>query len=96
MKIVCSHWEPFDRERRAEELPCIIYMHGNSSARVEAVPQLPLACVLEFACDSLQGPLTLFRPLLRLSLGATLLAFDFTGSGQSEGQWHENCGEPQS
>mmetsp|Transcript_27910 Transcript_27910/g.56238 ORF Transcript_27910/g.56238 Transcript_27910/m.56238 type:complete len:459 (+) Transcript_27910:67-1443(+) len=65
MKIVCSHWEPFDRERRAAELPCIVYMHGNSSARVEAVPQLSLA----------------------LSLGATLLAFDFTGSGQSDGEY---------
>jgi pimeloyl-ACP methyl ester carboxylesterase len=40
-------------------------MHGNSSARVEALPQLSLV----------------------LSLGATMLAFDFTGSGQSEGDY---------
>lgn len=40
-------------------------MHGNSSARVEALPQLSLV----------------------LSLGATMLAFDFTGSGHSEGDF---------
>lgn len=41
-----------------------MYMHGNSSARVEALPQLSLA----------------------LTLGATLVAFDFAGSGKSEGE----------
>lgn len=40
-------------------------MHGNSSARVEAIPQLSLA----------------------LSLGATLVAFDFAGSGLSGGEY---------
>ena len=44
MKIVCSHWEP--TRRRAEALPCVIYMHGNSSARVEAIPQLALVLSL--------------------------------------------------
>jgi len=39
-------------------------MHGNSSARVEVVPQLALC----------------------LSIGATCLAFDFAGSGQSDGE----------
>ncbi|CAM9807216.1 unnamed protein product [Scytosiphon promiscuus] len=39
-------------------------MHGNSSARVEALPQLSLA----------------------LSLGTTLVAFDFAGSGKSGGE----------
>lgn len=65
MKIMVSHWEPFDRDRQANQLPCVIYMHGNSSARVEALPQLSLV----------------------LGLGATLLAFDFTGSGQSDGDY---------
>lgn len=41
-----------------------MYMHGNSSARVEALPQLSLA----------------------LSLGATLVSFDFAGSGKSGGE----------
>lgn len=61
MKICCSHWQPVDRA--ASQLPCVIYMHGNSSARVEAIPQLTLV----------------------LSLGCTVLAFDFSGSGQSGG-----------
>lgn len=59
----CSHWQP-NGWRRAERLPCIVYMHGNSSARVEALPQLSLA----------------------LTLGATLVAFDFAGSGKSGGE----------
>ena len=40
-------------------------MHGNSSARLEGIPQLTTV----------------------LSLGATLLSFDFSGSGQSEGDY---------
>jgi len=63
MKIQCSHWEPV--ERKAVTLPCVIYMHGNASARPEALSQLALC----------------------LSLGATMVAFDFCGSGLSEGDW---------
>ena len=63
LKIVCSMWEPVEKPN--EILPCVIYMHGNSSARVEALPQLSLV----------------------LSLGATMVAFDFAGSGQSEGEY---------
>ncbi|CAN0334893.1 unnamed protein product, partial [Laminaria digitata] len=62
--LECSHWQPRGW-RRADQLPCVVYMHGNSSARVEALPQLSLA----------------------LSLGATLVAFDFAGSGRSEGEY---------
>jgi pimeloyl-ACP methyl ester carboxylesterase len=61
--LMCSMWEP--AERQADRIPCIIYMHGNSSGRVEALAQLSLA----------------------LSLGCTLFAFDFAGSGQSEGEY---------
>ncbi|CAM9567385.1 unnamed protein product, partial [Ectocarpus sp. 12 AP-2014] len=61
--LECSHWQP-SGWRRAERLPCVVYMHGNSSARVEALPQLSLA----------------------LSLGATLVSFDFAGSGKSGGE----------
>ncbi|CBJ29857.1 conserved unknown protein [Ectocarpus siliculosus] len=61
--LECSHWQP-NGWRRAERLPCVVYMHGNSSARVEALPQLSLA----------------------LSLGATLVSFDFAGSGRSGGE----------
>jgi len=63
MKICCSHWQPIDRAAR--QLPCVIYMHGNSSARLEAIPQLALV----------------------LSLGVTLLSFDFAGSGMSGGDY---------
>lgn len=63
LRFVCSHWEPL--KRRATELPCVIYMHGNSSARVEAIPQLSLC----------------------LALGATMFAFDFSGSGRSDGEY---------
>lgn len=31
-----SHFEPAENERVAEKLPCVIYMHGNASSRLEA------------------------------------------------------------
>jgi len=46
MKIVCSHWEPTPDNRHNEVLPCIVYMHGNSSARLEGISQLALALSL--------------------------------------------------
>jgi fermentation-respiration switch protein FrsA (DUF1100 family) len=36
--LECSHWEPV--ERAVDRIPVVIYMHGNSSARVEVLPQL--------------------------------------------------------
>lgn len=63
LTIECSWWEP--ELRPSKHMPCVIYMHGNSSARVEALPQLSLV----------------------LALGATLVAFDFAGSGKSEGEY---------
>lgn len=90
-RLQCSHWEPVEyplaeeeeegngtegegkkqqqqrspKEQRRGSLPCIVYMHGNSSARIEALPQLSLC----------------------LSLGITLVALDFAGSGRSEGEF---------
>mmetsp|Transcript_11879 Transcript_11879/g.10753 ORF Transcript_11879/g.10753 Transcript_11879/m.10753 type:complete len:545 (+) Transcript_11879:35-1669(+) len=63
--IQCSHWLPIESSRPNNVLPCVIYMHGNSSSRLEALSQLSL--VLHF--------------------GATLFAFDFAGSGKSEGEY---------
>ena len=63
MVLQCSHWEP--KERPASELPCVIYLHGNSSCRVEATSILTVA----------------------LCSGLTVFAFDFSGSGQSGGEW---------
>lgn len=86
-KLQCSHWEPVEYPQPEEEegsnnngnthtqgegdephqgrLPCIVYMHGNSSARIEALPQLSLC----------------------LSLGITVVGFDFAGSGRSDGEF---------
>ena len=35
LKLICSFWEPFDEERERINLPCVIYLHGNSSSRCE-------------------------------------------------------------
>ena len=39
-KIMCSFWEPFDEERESSLLPCVIYLHGNSSSRCEAYQEI--------------------------------------------------------
>ena len=61
--LECSHWEPV--ERTVDRIPVIIYMHGNSSARLEVIPQLSYL----------------------LSLGMAVFAFDFAGSGKSDGNY---------
>lgn len=38
--LKCSLFEPVESDRPAKELPCVIYLHGNSSSRVEAVPYI--------------------------------------------------------
>ena len=38
--LMCSFWEPYDEEREYTRLPCVIYLHGNSSSRCEVVPNL--------------------------------------------------------
>jgi pimeloyl-ACP methyl ester carboxylesterase len=39
-RLRCSHFQPANRP--AEKLPCVIYLHGNSSSRLEALSCLPL------------------------------------------------------
>jgi pimeloyl-ACP methyl ester carboxylesterase len=39
-KLMCSFWEPFDEEREYPRLPVVIYLHGNSSSRCEAIPEI--------------------------------------------------------
>lgn len=63
LNLQCSHWEPI--ERSSDRIPVVIYMHGNSSARVEVLPQLSYL----------------------LSLGLAVFAFDFAGSGKSDGEY---------
>lgn len=40
--LVCSHFEPIPSERVSESLPCVIYLHGNCSSRLEAISTLPV------------------------------------------------------
>jgi alpha/beta superfamily hydrolase len=35
--LQCSHYEPLEEERIAKSLPCVIYMHGNCSSRLEGI-----------------------------------------------------------
>ncbi len=53
-KLQCSYWEPYDEEREYDRLPCVVYLHGNSSSRAEAVTEakilLPMNVTL-FAFD---------------------------------------------
>jgi pimeloyl-ACP methyl ester carboxylesterase len=37
MKLQCSFFEPDPAERPCKEMPCVIYLHGNSSSRVEGI-----------------------------------------------------------
>ncbi|OMJ91620.1 hypothetical protein SteCoe_5766 [Stentor coeruleus] len=38
LTLECSFFEPADDYRVAEKLPCVIYLHGNCSSRIEALP----------------------------------------------------------
>ena len=37
LKMQCSHFEPLESKREWKEMPCVIYCHGNSSCRLEAL-----------------------------------------------------------
>jgi len=50
LALQCSHWEPV--ERASDRIPVVIYMHGNSSARVEVIPQLSYLLSLGLAVFS--------------------------------------------
>eukprot|EP00543_Licmophora_paradoxa_P012960 CAMPEP_0202469796 /NCGR_PEP_ID=MMETSP1360-20130828/79556_1 /ASSEMBLY_ACC=CAM_ASM_000848 /TAXON_ID=515479 /ORGANISM="Licmophora paradoxa, Strain CCMP2313" /LENGTH=44 /DNA_ID= /DNA_START= /DNA_END= /DNA_ORIENTATION= len=40
LKLVCSHWEPLPQFRPHNDMPAVIFTHGNASARVEALTLL--------------------------------------------------------
>ena len=40
LKLMCSFWEPYDEEREYVRLPCVVYLHGNSSSRCEALAEI--------------------------------------------------------
>jgi len=35
--IICSHFEPYEEDRQYRTMPCVVYMHGNSSCRLESL-----------------------------------------------------------
>lgn len=54
-RLHCSHWEPVHRPRDADGkpisvLPCVVYLHGNSSCRVAAMEILPLVLSAGWTC----------------------------------------------
>ncbi|CAM9571973.1 unnamed protein product [Ectocarpus sp. 8 AP-2014] len=66
LKLVCSQWRPAFTEDTSK-LPCVVYLHGNSSARVDVVKTSSLRVLGTAAC--------------------TVVSFDFSGSGMSEGDF---------
>eukprot|EP00331_Platyophrya_macrostoma_P010127 CAMPEP_0176429674 /NCGR_PEP_ID=MMETSP0127-20121128/13838_1 /TAXON_ID=938130 /ORGANISM="Platyophrya macrostoma, Strain WH" /LENGTH=401 /DNA_ID=CAMNT_0017811497 /DNA_START=36 /DNA_END=1241 /DNA_ORIENTATION=- len=40
LNLECSHFEPV--KRVAPELPCVVYLHGNCSSRMEALPAVEI------------------------------------------------------
>ncbi|KAL8271190.1 hypothetical protein Esti_004851 [Eimeria stiedai] len=65
MRLQCSHYEPVLPAGERRQLPCVIYLHGNCSSRVEALSALPVL----------------------LPHNITVFAFDFSGSGRSDGPY---------
>eukprot|EP01017_Pseudomicrothorax_dubius_P022708 TRINITY_DN24542_c0_g1_i2.p1 TRINITY_DN24542_c0_g1~~TRINITY_DN24542_c0_g1_i2.p1 ORF type:complete len:355 (+),score=69.68 TRINITY_DN24542_c0_g1_i2:132-1196(+) len=63
-RLECSLFGPLENWR-VEERPCVVYLHGSSSSRVEA--------------------LSVLRSLL--PIGIIVCAFDFAGTGHSEGDY---------
>lgn len=55
--LKCSFFEPIKRERPLKELPCIIYLHGNCSSRLEAIPYIAtfLSANITFFCFDFSG-----------------------------------------
>ena len=94
--IECSHWEPALAERPAHELPVIVYLHGNSSCRVEAVHMLSFlftAGLTVSQCRINGRSCIVHRVLLfillrgGLCIAPQVLAFDCAGSGLSGGDF---------
>ena len=44
LPIECSHFEPLETQRQWKDMPCVIYMHGNSSCRLEALELVDFIC----------------------------------------------------
>lgn len=63
LKFQCSHFEPLESDRQWKEMSCVIYLHGNSSCRTEALdcvqyilPSNMTLCCLDFpGCGLSEG-----------------------------------------
>lgn len=60
LTLECSHWEP--EQRKQEQMPCVIFLHGNCSSRIEGmellVHLLPLGITVfcfDFSGSGLSG-----------------------------------------
>eukprot|EP00438_Fugacium_kawagutii_P019974 Skav222684 [mRNA] locus=scaffold1471:84778:86842:- [translate_table: standard] len=71
LTIVCSHFEPIAAERPCERLPCVVYLHGNCSSRLEAVSTLPVLLPFNITAEMLRS----------------VFCLDFAGSGLSDGEY---------
>ena len=47
-RLQCSHWQPAREERLRESLPCVVFVHANSAARLQALHYLSF--VLSLGC----------------------------------------------
>ena len=63
-KLSCTMFEPStDADRSGDEMPCVIYMHGNASNKTEGLQYAPLLashglnlCTFDFSgCGKSQG-----------------------------------------
>ena len=64
-KLQCSFWRPISEAEEDGKLPCVVYLHGNSSSRLESLVEIKYL----------------------LPTGITVFSFDFSGCGQSEGEY---------
>ncbi|KAL0481475.1 hypothetical protein AKO1_011239 [Acrasis kona] len=71
LMLRCSHFEPVESQRRTERMPCVIYCHGNCGSRIDALPSVEVLLPFGFVAVLL----------------ITVFAFDFSGSGLSEGEY---------
>lgn len=57
LRLECSHFGPVDSERPAQKLPCVVYLHGNCSSRLEAIAAVPelLPCGITLFCFDMAG-----------------------------------------
>ena len=56
-KLKCSFFEPVDAERPAAQLPCVVYLHANSSSRTEGAryARLLLKAAITMFCFDFSG-----------------------------------------